>query len=117
MLMGNGILAIGAIGCVIAPSISFLLFARFIQGLGAATSAVVVSAIIADRYKTKEASKLYGLMNAVFTTLMALAPVMGGFINNAIGWRGNYGVVALICGASWFLLMAFLPETIMSGFR
>lgn len=112
MLIGNGILTLGAIGCVVTPSIFFLLFTRFIQGLGAATSAVVVSAIIADRYKTKEASKLYGLMNAVFTILMALAPVMGGFINNAIGWRGNYGVIALISGASWFLLMAFLPETI-----
>ncbi len=112
MIVGNGILSIGAIGCVLSPSIHFLLFARFIQGLGAAASAVVISAIIADRYKTNEASKLYGIMNAIFTMLMALAPVAGGFINNTIGWRGSYGVVALICLISWLLLIAFLPETI-----
>jgi DHA1 family bicyclomycin/chloramphenicol resistance-like MFS transporter len=42
MLFGNGVLAIGAIMCVLAPTFQILLFARFIQGLGAATSAVVV---------------------------------------------------------------------------
>ncbi|AIF81366.1 drug resistance transporter [endosymbiont of Acanthamoeba sp. UWC8] len=111
MLIGNAILAIGAVACVFAPSINWLLLFRFIQGTGAATSAVVVSAIIADVYNTNKAAKLYGIMNAVFTTLMALAPVLGGFINQAVGWRGNYATVALICIISWILLLLFLPET------
>lgn len=111
MLIGNGILAIGATMCVRAPTMQILLLTRLIQGFGAATLAVVVSAIIADCYKTEEASRLYGIMNAVFTSLMALAPVIGGFINAAIGWRGNYGVVAGICIVSWMLLLLFLPET------
>ena len=111
MLIGNGILVIGATACALAPTIKILLLARFVQGFGAATSAVVVSAIIADCYKTEEASRLYGIMNAVFSSLMALAPVLGGFINSAIGWRGNYGIVAGICIISWLLLILFLPET------
>lgn len=114
MLTGNGVLALGATGCVLASSIEMLLLARLIQGLGAATSAVVVSAIIADTYKTDQATKLYGLMNAVFTTLMAAAPVIGGTVNSAIGWRGNYGVVAFICVVSWALLYFFLKETKLS---
>ena len=111
MLIGNGILTIGAIGCVIASSIDWLLMARFIQGLGAATSAVVVSAIVADVYDSRQSAKLYGIMNAVFTSVMAISPVLGGIINNAIGWRGNYGVVAGICVISWLLLLCLLPET------
>lgn len=111
MLVGNGILALGAIACVVATSMEWLLIARLIQGFGAATSAVVVSAIIADVYKINRAARLYGLMNAVFTTLMAIAPLIGGLINSAIGWRGNYGVVALICVISWVLLFFFLQET------
>lgn len=111
MLLGNAILTLGAIGCVFAPSIDWLLVARFIQGIGAATSAVIVSAIIADVYKTEKATKLYGTMNAVFTILTALAPVLGGLINRAIGWRGNYGVVALICVVALGLLFFYLPET------
>lgn len=111
MLIGNAILVVGAIACIIASSIGWLLVARIIQGIGAATSAVVVSAIIADVYKTEEAAKLYGLMNAVFSTMMAFAPIIGGIINYQIGWRGNYGVVAVICVISWFLIFLFLPET------
>ena len=111
MILGNGILTIGAIACVLSPSMPILLFARFIQGFGAATSAVVVSAIIADHYQTEKATKLYGIMNAVFTTLMALSPVIGGFTNQWLGWRGSYSVVAIICVISWVLLLVFLPET------
>ncbi len=111
MLIGNAILVIGAVACVIATSIGWLLIARIIQGVGAATSAVVVSAIIADVYKAEQAAKLYGLMNAVFSTMMAFAPIIGGIINYQIGWRGNYGAVAIICVISWLLMYWFLPET------
>ena len=111
MLCGNAILAVGAIGCVIAPAIEWLLVFRFTQGLGAATSAVVVSAIIADVYSTQKATKLYGFMNALFTALMAISPVIGGFINALVGWRGNYAVVAAIFILSWILLFFYLPET------
>ena len=112
MLLGNGILAIGATMCVFAPTMPALLIARLIQGLGAATSAVIVSAIIADSYNTKDAAKLYGTMNAVFSSIMALAPVLGGFINTILGWRGNYGIVAAISILAWLLLLMFLPETL-----
>jgi DHA1 family bicyclomycin/chloramphenicol resistance-like MFS transporter len=111
MVIGTAILSIGAIACVVAPSINWLLAARFIQGIGAATAAVLVSTIVSDVYSTKKAAKLYGMMNAVFTTLMAMAPVFGGLINDAIGWRGNFGVVAITCVLSWLLVLRFLPET------
>jgi DHA1 family bicyclomycin/chloramphenicol resistance-like MFS transporter len=111
MIFGNGLLAIGASLCVIAPSIWWLCVARFVQGLGVATSAVVVSAIIADVYKQDKVAALLGLMNAVFTVMMALAPILGGFINAAVGWRGNYAFVAILSVASWLLLLFFLPET------
>jgi DHA1 family bicyclomycin/chloramphenicol resistance-like MFS transporter len=112
MIWGNAILLIGAMGCVISPSIPFLLCARFIQGCGASASAVVIFAMIADAYPAKEkAAKLIGSMNAVLTILMAAAPLAGGFINEAVGWRGNYSIVALICLISWISLVFFLPET------
>ena len=38
MIWGNAILLLGAIGCVIAPSIPFLLATRLIQGIGASAS-------------------------------------------------------------------------------
>ena len=111
MIAGNAILVIGAIGCVFAPSIPFLLASRFIQGIGASTSAVVTFAMIADTYKGGQAIRFIGIMNSILTILMAIAPVIGGFINEAVGWRGNYSIVAICCLASWILMFFLLPET------
>jgi DHA1 family bicyclomycin/chloramphenicol resistance-like MFS transporter len=111
MVVGNAVLVAGAFGCAMAPSIEWLLAVRFIQGLGASTSAVIVFAMIADSYQGEKAIRLIGLMNSVLTILMAFAPVVGGFINKAIGWRGNYWGVAFISLLSWIFLYWKLPET------
>src|SRR3990167_8835563 len=89
MLFGNGLMVIGAVGCVYAPTIDILFFSRFIQGLGASTAVVLVFAMIADLYENQKAMRLIGFTNAFLSSSMAVAPVIGGFINEAIGWRGN----------------------------
>jgi DHA1 family bicyclomycin/chloramphenicol resistance-like MFS transporter len=111
MVIGNALMMIGALGCVWSPSIEVLLISRFIQGVGASTSAVVVFAMIADRYNGAEALKRIGIMNSALTVFMSVAPIAGSFLNQAIGWRGNYGVVAALSLLSWVLLVFFLPET------
>lgn len=111
MIIGNALLMAGAIGCACAPTINLLLASRFVQGVGASTSAVVVFAMIADVYEGDKAVKFIGMMNSILTTIMALAPVVGGFINEAVGWRGNYSCVALISIISWISLLLILPET------
>ncbi len=110
MIIGNTLLLIGAVGCVFAPSVFWLLISRFIQGIGVSTS-VVVFTIIADSYQGNKAIKFIGIMNSVLTVVMAIAPVLGSFINGIVGWRGNYASVAIICLISWILLLLALPET------
>ncbi|WCR58002.1 multidrug effflux MFS transporter [Wolbachia endosymbiont of Ctenocephalides felis wCfeJ] len=110
MIIGNTLLLVGAVGCVFAPSVFWLFISRFVQGIGVSTS-VVVFAIVADSYKGDEAVKFIGIMNSVLTIVMAIAPVLGSFINEIVGWRGNYASVAVICLLSWALLLLALPET------
>lgn len=111
MIIGNAFMLVGAIGCVWSPSIEILLGARFIQGIGASTSAVIAVAMIADTYQGAEVIKRIGIMNSALTIFMSVAPIAGSFINQAIGWRGNYAVVASLSLLSWLLLVFFLPET------
>ncbi|MES2252728.1 MAG: multidrug effflux MFS transporter [Pseudomonadota bacterium] len=111
MVIGNALMVVGALGCVWSPSIEMLLAARFIQGIGASASAVVVFAMIADTYQGTESLKRIGIMNSALTIFMSVAPIAGSFINQAIGWRGNYAVVAFLSLVSWLLLVFFLPET------
>lgn len=111
MIAGNALLLLGAMGCVFSFNLSHLYLARFIQGTGAATSAVVVFAMISDHYSEKEAITLLGFFNAIFSLFIAIAPLLGGLIQNYWGWRGNYGVLAFISVISWILLYCYLPET------
>lgn len=111
MILGNGIMLAGALGCLYSHSIHILLLSRFIQGIGASTSVVLVFAIIADLYQGEKAFKLIGLMNACLSIVMAIAPLIGGFINESFGWRGNYSIVVLLGSISWIFLLLFLPET------
>ncbi|OEY87142.1 MFS transporter [Wolbachia pipientis] len=110
IIIGHTLLLIGATGCVIAQSIFWLLVFRFIQGIGAGTS-VVMFAIVADCYQGNKATKFIGIMNAIVTIVIALAPILGSLINEAVGWRGIYTSVAIICIISWILLLLWLPET------
>lgn len=111
MIIGNAIMVVGAVGCVFMPRVEWLLVARFIQGVGASTSAVVAFAMMADVYQGAEAVRRIGIMNSLVTTFMAVAPVAGSFINQAIGWRGNYAAVAIVSLLSWVFIALFLPET------
>lgn len=111
MVIGNGVMLIGAIACVYAPTIELLLGARFVQGLGASVSCVVVFAMIADVYPEEKAAKLIGTMNSLLSIFMTVAPLAGAFITSAIGFRGNFTVLAIVSLFSWLLLYFYLPET------
>lgn len=111
MIIGNAIMFVGAFGCTISTSIEFLLISRFIQGLGASASVVIVFAMVADLCRGSQAAEIIGKMNSLLTIFMSIAPIAGGFINETIGWRGNYAVIFLTSFFSWVLLYFLLPET------
>ena len=111
MFFGNLVLLIGAIGCVFSQSIEFLIFSRFIQGLGAATGIVLVPVIIADIYKLDKAEKFYKINSVVMNIFTAAAPVAGGFINDFFNWRANFVVVVIIEFIAWVLLIILFEES------
>ncbi|MEV8554288.1 MFS transporter [Streptomyces glaucescens] len=111
MLAGNGIMLVGALGCAVAPGIEFLLVSRFVQGIGASTSVVLVFVIIADVYEGARMLRMFGLTNAAMSAFMTAAPALGGLVDRTLGWRGNYAVVFAVTLVSLLLMALFLPET------
>lgn len=91
MLIGTTIMVLGAWGCYHADSINTLLLFRFIQGIGASAAPVLVTLMIAERFEETESIYWIGFMNAVLTSCMALAPLLGAFLCSRFGWRGAYG--------------------------
>jgi DHA1 family bicyclomycin/chloramphenicol resistance-like MFS transporter len=112
ILVGGFILfGICSLCCAITEHLSWLLTYRFFQGLGASCTWVVAYVIVADLYQGPQAVKFIGLMNAVVTAAMALAPAAGALLCDHWGWRSTYSVTAGFSIISLLLLTLFLPET------
>lgn len=111
LLWGTVLFFFGSMSCALAPSIELILISRFFQGIGAAGSYVLVFTMLSDAYKGEDAGKWIGILNAVLTATMALAPILGGYLNVMFGWRSCYTFVAIMTVIQLVLLLYYLPET------
>lgn len=111
LLFGTLLFLLGSIGCALSSSIEMILLSRFIQGLGAAGSFVVVFTMMSDAYKDNEATHWIGMLNSILTATMALAPILGGYLNLYFGWNSCYIAVAMMTAVQLLLLYNYLPET------
>lgn len=111
LLSGTLLFLIGSLGCALAPTIEMILISRLIQGLGAAGSFVIVFTMLSDAYQGLEASRWIGMLNAILTATMALAPILGGYLNALFGWNSCYTFVAGMTTIQLICLYFYLPET------
>lgn len=111
LYFGMALFAIGAVGCAFAPSIEWLVAARFLQGVGACAAMALPRAIVRDGYTGADAAQLQSLLMLVFSVSPILAPLAGSLIVEFGGWRDIFWVIAGI-GVLGLLLVGFtLKET------
>ena len=87
ILLGGLICTLGAIGCALAPSIGWLIVARFFQGLGGGAAAVVGRALLVDLAAGDRLAKLMTLIMAIGGFAPMIAPLVGGVIASVASWR------------------------------
>ncbi len=111
LYFGMTLYAIGAIGCSLAPTIEWLIFLRFVQGIGACAGMAIPRAVVRDLYTGPDAARLMALIMLVFSVSPILAPLFGSLVVAVAGWRLIFVAVALI-GILGVVLTAFvLTET------
>src|SRR5215475_9597485 len=76
LYFGLAFFTIGSIGCGAAPSIGWLIFFRFVQGIGASSVMVIPRAIIRDLHTGVEATQLMSLVMLVLSVSPILAPLV-----------------------------------------
>ncbi len=101
----------GTIACSLAPSIEWLIAARFIQGIGACAGGTIPSAIVRDLHTGHEAARLMSLIMLVFSVSPMLAPLTGSFIVQFGSWREIFWVIAVLGLASLAVAWFWLKET------
>ena len=90
LYFGLTVFVLASIGCALAPSIEWLIFFRFVQGIGACASMVIPRAIIRDLHTGVEATRLMALIMLVFSVSPILAPLTGSALIVPFGWRAVF---------------------------
>jgi DHA1 family bicyclomycin/chloramphenicol resistance-like MFS transporter len=102
---------VGTALCAAAPSLELLLFARFLQGIGASGPRAAGVAMVRDKYKGAEMARIMSFVMIVFYLVPAAAPLLVQFVLLFGSWRLIF--VAFIAFAIvtnlWLILRQ--PET------
>lgn len=102
---------LGSIGGVFAQSFPELLFFRGAQGFSAGVGWVVGRAIVRESFPGHEAQRLLSLITMIFGLAPALAPVIGGWLQGAFGWRAVFAFLAAYGALQLAVCWRALPET------
>lgn len=111
VLLGLGVYGAGSLACALAPSLGWLITARFVQAIGACAGMVVTRAVVRDRFEAKESARVFSMLMLVMGAAPILAPLVGGAVSQSAGWRALFVLLAaagLIC---WVAVSRWLPET------
>jgi MFS transporter, DHA1 family, multidrug resistance protein len=102
---------IGSIGCFIAPTFGTLLACRVLQGMAAGIGPTVARAVVRDAFDGANAQRLMSSMMLVFSIAPAVAPIIGGWVHVALGWRSVFGMLVVMGAALVVITYLLLPET------
>ena len=110
LLGGIGLMTAGAVACVFAPSLGWLVLGRGVLAFGTATGIAVTRTIVSDLFPERMARMLAQLA-IVAVVASASAPVVGGLLTDALGWRSVFWAqVVFGVGIAW-AVWRHLPET------
>lgn len=105
------IFVIGSVICVVADSINGLFAGRFIQGLGAAGTAVMSRTIARDLHSGSELAKLLALYVAVLASLPIVGPALGSWLGATLNWQSVFVLITAAGAISLVLSFLGLKET------
>ena len=101
-----------SIGCGFAPDAHWLLAMRVGQGLSASAGVVIGRAVIRDAFAGAQAQRVMAQMMLIFALAPAIAPIIGGWLHDAFGWRSVFLFLTLLGLTLWVWTALVLPETL-----
>ena len=87
LYVGMVLFIVSSLLCAFASNVEELILWRFFQALGASAGVVISKAIITDRFDTKESVTIYSAIMIVMGVAPMIAPLVGGYINQFLGWK------------------------------
>ncbi len=107
-----GLYITGTLTCALTQSIDTLIAARFLQAVGGAGSIVLARAMVRDLYSGVRAARELSLMGSISAFAPIVAPMIGGVLQTAFGWRASFIVMGAAAVIAIFVAHRLLPETL-----
>lgn len=73
--------------CIFSHNIYFLIFARFLQGIGTGMIVSTSRALLPDYFEGEKLRKYFSYISMFMALILAIAPPLGGIIQDASSWR------------------------------
>lgn len=103
---------LASLGCTLAASIEQLWLFRALQGMTAGAGIVVGRAVVRDVFQGAEAQRLMAHVAVMFALAPAIAPIIGGWLHVAFGWRSIFLFLVLATLGLGLACWRWLPETL-----
>ncbi|KVH48541.1 MFS transporter [Burkholderia diffusa] len=111
-MAGTAVFTVASLLCALAPSVSVLIGARALAGVGAAlllpASLAIVRVVWRDPVERGRALGIWAACNGV---AMAIGPTLGGVLIRHFGWRSIFLVVVPLSIAAMLLAIPAVPES------
>lgn len=111
-LAGLVVFTLASTFCTLSPSLSILIFARVLQGMGAALLIPASLAIITYAFpEARERTHAIGIWATIATIAAAAGPVIGGFLVEGAGWRSVFFINVPVGLIGVLVTVCFVAET------
>ena len=110
-LLGIGLFGAASVGCGLSSSISQLIVARCVQGIGAAALVPSSLAIISASFDEKSRGKAIGTWSGFTAITTALGPVLGGWLIEHASWHWVFFINVPLAAAVVAISLWQVPES------
>ena len=110
-MVGIVIYIIGSAVAIFATTPTLFIASRLLQGMAVCCTSVVAFSCVRDRMNGTEAARAFGFLNGTLNIVPALAPLLGGLLAEAWGWRAPFWFLAFYAILLFILVAIYLPET------
>ena len=111
LLAGLSLFFVASLAAAVAPNIYFLIAARLVQAIGGSAGIVLARTMVRDVYDRDKAASVISYITMAFVVAPMIAPVLGGFLEEAGGWRLGFWLLAIVGATVLTASGITLPET------
>ena len=112
LLATLGLYVLASIACALAFSIETLIAARVLQALGGSGAIVLARTVVRDGFEGAHVGREMARLAAITVLAPLVAPMIGGVLQTAFGWRSNFVALFVIGAVGWIMVWFLLPETL-----